>query len=287
MPQEEKHELILTEENYHSVEARKAYLGFSQFKDFEECEVMAMAKINGEYDPPSTEALLFGSWVDAHFSGTETKFIEENKDKLYSPKTGKLYAAFVGVEKVINFIENYTNEDGEKILLKYWSGEHQVIMTGVIAGVPVKIKIDSYFIGRAIVDGKCMKDLNKVWVDKKDGGRALLDYISAYDYPMEGALYQEVEHQNALKNDSSAKKLPFILNVATKEEVPNADLVLIDQDILDQRLEYFKEKAPRYQRIKMGLEKPIGCGKCPVCVSKKQIFAPKSYRQLYLDEEEE
>ena len=276
----------LNEENYHSVEAKKAYLGFSQFKDFEKCEVLAMAKINGEYEQPSTEALLFGSWVDAYFSGTEKKFIETNKDKLYSPKTGKIYAAFAGVEKVINFIENYTNADGEKILLKYWQGEHQVIMTGEIAGVPVKIKIDSYFIGKAIVDGKCMKDLEKVWVER-DGRNVLLDYIAAYDYAMEGALYQEIEHQNALKKDSSAKKLPFILNVATKEEVPNADLVLIDQDILDERLEYFKEKAPRYQRIKLGLEEPKGCGKCPVCVAKKQIFAPKSYKQLYLEEEED
>ena len=279
-------EIKLTEENYHSIEMRKKYMGYSQFRDFEKCPVMAMAKINGEYEEASTDALLFGSWIDAHFSGNEEEFIENNKDKLYSPKTGKLYAAFTNVEKVIEFIENYTNEDGVKILLKYWQGEHQVIMTGVIAGVPVKIKIDSYFIAKAIVDGKCMRDLEKVWVEE-DGRNVLKDFVSAYDYSMEGALYQEVEHQNALKNDSSAKKLPFILNVVTKEEVPNAELINIDQDILDERLEYFKLKAPKYQRIKMGLEKPIGCGKCPVCISKKQIYAPKSYKQLFLEKEED
>ena len=271
----------LTEENYHSVEMRKKYMGYSQFEDFEECPVMAMAKINGEYEEPTTEALLFGSWVDAHFSGNENEFIEKNKDKLYSPKTGKLYAAFNGVEKVINFIENYTNADGQKILLRYWQGQHQVIMTGEIAGVPVKIKIDSYFPGKAIVDGKCMKDLGYIWVER-NGRNILTNYIDAYDYPMEGALYQEIERQN-----SSSKKLPFILNVVTKEEVPNADLVLLDQDILNERLEYFKQKAPKYQRIKLGLEKPEGCGKCPVCISKKQIYAPKSYKQLYLEKEED
>ena len=159
-------------------------------------------------------------------------------------------------------------------------------MTGVIAGVPVKIKIDSYFPGKAIVDGKCMKDLEKVWVER-DGRNVLTNYIDAYDYPLEGALYQEIEHQNALKANPNASKLPFVLNVVTKEEVPNADLVVIDQDILDERLEYFKEKAPKYQRIKLGLEKPVGCGHCPVCNMKKQIYAPKSYRQLYLEEEEE
>ena len=272
----------LTNENYHKEYGRKNYLGFSQFGDFEKCEVMAMAKINGEYEEEPTEAMLFGSWVDAHFSGEEEQFIEENKDRLYSPKTGKLYAAFNGVQKVIDFIENYTNEEGEKPLLKYWQGQTQVIMVGKIADVPVKIKIDSYFPGKCIVDGKVMKDFEKVWVEV-DGRNVLKDFIAARDYPMEGALYQEIEMQNS----GTGKRLPFVLNAVTKEEVPNADLILIDQDIMDERLEYFKEKAPRYQRIKLGLEKPIGCGKCAVCIARKQIYAPKSYRKLFLEEEEE
>jgi len=272
----------LTNDNYHDTEMRKRYMGYSQFCDFEKCEVMAMAKINGEYEEEPSEAMLFGSWVDAHFSGEEEEFIAKNKDRLYSAKTGKMYATFNGVQKVIDFIENYTNSDGEKPLFKYWQGENQVIMTGVIAGVPVKIKIDSYFPNKVIVDGKVMKDFEKVWVEI-DGRNVLVDFISARDYPMEGALYQEVETQNS----GTGKRLPFVLNAVTKEEVPNADLILIDQDIMDERLEYFKEKAPRYQRIKLGLEQPIGCGKCPVCISKKQIYAPKSYRKLFLEEKEE
>lgn len=276
----------LTEENYHGEYGKKNYMSFTQFEDFEKCEVMALAKINGEYEPPSTEALLFGSWVDAHFSGDEKEFIEKNKDKLYSPKTGKMYSAFNGVEKVINFIENYENAEGDKILLRYWQGEHQVIMTGKIENIPVKIKIDSYFKGKAIVDGKCMKDLNEIWV-RKNGKNMLVDYISAYDYSMEGALYQEIEYQNALKENKDATKLPFVLNVVTKEEVPDADLILVDQEILDARLEYFKEKAPRYQRLKLGLEQPIGCGKCPVCIKKKQIYAPRLYSKVYLEDKEE
>ena len=271
----------LTNENYHSIEMRQKYMGYSQFKDFEKCPVMALAKINGEYEEPTTDALLFGSWVDAHFSGEEQEFIEKNKDKLYSPKTGKLYSAFNGVQKVIDFIENYTNEDGDKVLLRYWQGQNQVIMTGVIAGVPVKIKIDSYFPGKAIVDGKVMKDLEKVWIEYK-GHNIKVNYIEAYDYPMEGALYQEVEKQFT----NSGVQLPFILNVVTKEDVPNAELVRIDQFLLDERLDYFKEKAPKYQRMKMGLEKPIGCGKCAVCIAKKQIYAPQFYSKLYAEEED-
>lgn len=278
----------LTRENYHSREMAQAYMSYSQIKDFEKCEVMALAKIRGEYVPPKTSSLLFGSWVDAHFNGPEyeAKFIEENKDKLYSPKTGKLYADFVGVQKVIDFIENYTNEDGEKILLKYMGGDRQVIMTGFIAGVPFKIMMDSYFKGKCITDGKVMKDLEKVWVER-NGRNVLVNFIEAYGYIIEGAVFQEIEYQNAKKENPDATKLPFVLEPVTKEEIPNAELILVDQDILDEVLEKIKEEVPRYQRIKLGLEKPVGCGKCPVCLSKKQIFAPQSYKKLYLEEKEE
>ena len=278
----------LTRENYHSREMAQAYMSYSQFKRFEECEVLALAEIKGEYERPLTDSLLYGSWVDEHFNGPEDekRFIEENKDKLYSPKTGVLYAAFKDVKKTIDFIENYTNEDGEKVLLKYMSGQRQVIFTGEIAGVPFKSMIDSYFPGKCIVDGKVMKDFERVWV-VRDGRNVKVDFVEAYGYPIEGAIFQELENQNARKSDPHAKKLPFVLEPVTKEEIPNADLILIDQDILDDTLERIKEKAPRYQRIKMGLEQPIGCGKCPVCLSKKQIYAPKSYRKLFLEEQEE
>ena len=271
----------LNEQNYHSVEMRKKFMGYSQFKDFEKCEVMALAKVNGEYEPEKTDALLVGSYVDAYFSGTLDAFIEENKDSIYSPKTGKMYAAFDKALKVIEFIENYTNANGVKILLKYLQGEHQKIMTGEIAGVPFKIKMDSYFPGKCIVDQKVMKDLEDVWVDK-GGKNVKLNYIQAYDYPLEGAIYQEIERQNM-----QGKKLPFVLDVVTKEDNTNAELIRIDQDILEDALARVIEKAPRYQRIKMGEEEPVGCGKCPVCIAKKNITGPQSYRKLYLIDEEE
>ena len=264
----------------------KKYMSYSQFKDFEECEVKALAKVNGEYEQEKTESLLFGSWVDAHFSGFEEEFIEENKEFLYSPKTGKIYAAFNGVQKVIDFIENYTNDDGEKPLLKYWQGQNQVIMTGEIEGVPVKIMMDSYFPGKCIADGKVMKDFEKVWVEI-DGRNVKVDFIEAYGYFIEGAIFQEIEWQNAKKTNPDAKKLPFVLNVVTKEDTPNAELILLDQDILDETLEHVKANIKHYADVKSGKVKPRGCGKCDVCISKKQIYNPLSYRKLFLEEEEE
>ena len=42
--------------------------------------------------------------------------------------------------------------------MEYMSGEKQVIMTGEIEGVPVKIKIDSYHPNKMIVDLKVMSE---------------------------------------------------------------------------------------------------------------------------------
>lgn len=278
----------LNRKNYHSREMAMKYMSYSQFCDFEKCEVMALAKVKGEYEQPKTESLLYGSWVDEHLNGPEDEkaFIEENKDKLYSIKTGQIYAAFKGVENTISFIENYTNEEGEKILFKYLSGERQVIWTGVIGGVLFKGMADSYFPTKCIVDGKVMKDFDKVWVER-DGYRYKTDFIDAYGYTIEGAIFQELENQTIKKTNPNAKKIPFVLVPVTKEEPPNADLIVIDQNILDEALERVKEKAMHYHRIKMGLEEPKGCGKCPVCIAKKQILRPQMYSKLFLAEKEE
>ena len=254
---EEEKVFELTKENYHSPEARKRYLGASMFKDFQKCEVMALAKVNGEYEEKQTPALLFGSYVDAYFSNELPEFIA-NHPELFT-KQGTLKSDYKGAEEVIKAIE------ADPVFMKYMSGEKQVIMTGVINGVPTKIKMDSYHPHKVIVDQKVMKDLEPVWIDSSTGGRVLVDFVEAYRYDIQGALYQEVERQN------SGEQLPFVLAVATKEECPDKLVMRIDQEFLDLALAEYKEKAPRYWDIINGKIEPIGCGHCPACRSKKML----------------
>lgn len=51
--------MILTNENYYSQEANKAYMSVSQYKSFLECEACAMAQINGEYERQATMGMRF------------------------------------------------------------------------------------------------------------------------------------------------------------------------------------------------------------------------------------
>lgn len=241
----------INNENYYNNESNKTFMSCSQFKDFQKCEVEALAKVNGELIEEKTDALYFGGYVDAYFSNELDQFKANNPD-MFNSKTGELKAPFKMINEVISAIEN------DELLMKYLSGEKQVIMTGEISGVPFKIKMDSYFEGKCIVDQKIIKDLDLTWVER-EGKNIKTDFIDAYGYCLQGAIYQEIVRQN------TGVQLPFILAITTKQENPDKALIQIDQYYLDKALELVKELAPRYDAIKKGLVEPIGCGHCATC----------------------
>lgn len=269
---ETEKEFVLTSENYHLPEARKHYLGSSMFKEFLKCEVMGLAKVNGEFEEKQTTALLVGSYVDAYFSGELEQFKNEHPE-IFNSKTGALKADFVQADEIIKFIE------ADEILLKYLSGDHQKIMTGTIAGVPFKIKMDSYHPGKVIVDQKVMKDMEPVWNDEK---HAYVDFVENFGYDIQGAIYREIEAQNS----EDHKPLPFVLAVATKEDVPNKELFEIEPEYLDVALDLVKAKAPRFWDIIQGKTAPVGCGHCPACRKIKKITGVMSYGRLFKEKEE-
>ena len=253
-------------------------MGVSLFKQFEQCEVMGLAMANGEIEEENSPALLFGSYVDAYFSGELDDFIVKHPEMF--TKQGILKSTYESIIDVIDAIENCEDEKGEKIMLKYLNGEKQKIMTGIIAGVPWKIKIDAYHPHKLIVDQKIMKDMEGVWV-KKNGKNVLTNFVMAYGYDKQGASYQEIVRQN------TGETLPFVLAVTTKEKYPDNQLIRIDQEYLDLALDAIKAKAPRYWDIIQGKEKPKGCGRCPACRKNKKVTGVMSYKNLFEEKEEE
>ena len=53
----------LTNSNYYTPEADRAFWSTSQFKAFDKCEASGLAMVRGEYERPETDALLLGSYV--------------------------------------------------------------------------------------------------------------------------------------------------------------------------------------------------------------------------------
>lgn len=251
--------MILTSENYHSSEANMAYMSASQFKAFDRCEAAALAELRGEYAREVTTSLLVGSYVDAHFEGTLDVFCAKHPDLF--KRDGSLKSDYVQAKQIIRRIER------DEMFMRYMSGEKQVIRTGEIAGVPWKIKMDSYHAGRAIVDLKIMKDFEKVYVP----GSGKLPFVEAWGYDIQGASYREVEGTG----------LPFFIAGATKEkDEPDIEIIGVPPDVLDTALERIIVSVGRYAAIKRGEIEPVRCEHCAYCKSTKVLTRVVDYRDL-------
>ena len=273
----------LNNENYFSTEMQMKYMGASQFKAFCKCEAAVLAEIRGEYVRPKSTALLVGSYVDAHFEGTLDLFKAQNPELF--KRDGSLKSDYVQAEQIINRIEQ------DELFMLLMSGKKQVIRTGEIAGVPYKIKIDSYidaatckaiadkfpdaaealgFLDGAIVDLKCMKDTAPIWVD----GVGKAPFVEAWGYDIQGAIYQAVE----------GNMLPFILAVSTKENEAGLNAFTISQNDLDAKLMEVEEMSPRFQAIKHGFIEPERCEDCAYCRKTRKLTRIIDYKETLHDE---
>lgn len=253
----------LCEENYFSKENELKYCGSSQIKSFMDCEARTMAKINGEWEEKPSTALLVGSYVDAAVSGTLDVFKAKHPEIL--KKDGTLKAEYIKADYILNRIER------DELFMKYISGDHQTIMTGEIANVPIKIKIDSYFPNKAIVDLKCVKDFEPVWNNETKTKENFIDY---WKYTLQGALYQEIVRQN------TGEKLPFYIAAVTKENEPDIVVAGIPDEVLDIELEKIKEILPRISSIKNNMLSPNRCEKCDYCKFTKKLTSIVDYKYI-------
>lgn len=253
----------LTSENYFSSKANMEYMSVSQFKSFLKCEACALAEAKGKYQRPETTALLVGSYVDACYEGTLDKFLAEHPYLIKS--NGALKAEYVQANDI------FARTQSDRYFKKLMSGDKQVIMTGVIAGVKVKIKIDSLCKDK-IVDLKVVRDFGNVTLDD----RGSLPFFEAWRYDLQGAVYQEIVRQNI------GKKLPFVLACATKESVTDIEAIQIEQNQLDMNLAMFADMAPSIDAIKKGIIKPNRCDECDYCKATKKLKTPKSSDEFYL-----
>ena len=254
----------LTSKNYHSFEANEAYWSASLIKDFMSCEARAIGTLRGEWQPPASNALRVGSYVDAYFEGPDA--LEEfaaNNPQIFK-KDGTLKAEFIQADEMI------ARAESSKVFMEYLDGEKQVIKTGTLFGeFPFKIKMDVYVPGKRIVDLKTVRDMEPIY--RKGEGR--LDPIEFWRWTTQGAIYQAVE----------GNRLPFYLAIITKEDPPDLHLFQIDQRVLDAEMEWLKTKLPRFDAIKKGIVEPKRCEDCAYCRWSHKITGP----ELYTGEDQE
>lgn len=259
----------LTNENYYSDEANKAYMSVHQFLDFVGylgivgCEKRALARINGEYNEEPTKAMLVGSYVDAYFEGTLPEFKLKHPE-IFTQK-GTLKADFKMAEKMIERCEK------DEFFMKMLSGEKQRIFTGYLFGCEWKCKLDSYIKDVAIVDLKTSANIHKSWNVADYGNCSFVEY---WGYTVQMAVYQKIVEIE------TGKKLPCYIAVVTKEDEPEIEVINIDQMTLDHALNYVEMNMESILMVKNGEVEPTECCKCDYCKSQKVLTKAISMQDL-------
>ena len=245
----------LTNENYFSQENSMKYMGCSQFKSFQKCEAAALADVQGFYQRETTTALLVGSYVDAHFEGTLDIFKAQHPEIF--TKNGSLKSEYAHANYIIERVEK------DKLFMHYMSGKKQVIMTGEICGVPVKIKVDS-LLDDTIVDLKCMRDFAPVWND---------EWRIKQHFLWHGVLTRKGRFIKKMFAKTQIFSYHVIAGV-TKEK-PEPDWHCLDKTThLDFALGNVEENIVRYQRIKQGLKSQT--------VAKNVIIASNKFKTVMI-----
>jgi hypothetical protein len=246
----------LTSENYFSHEADISFFSASQIKSFKRCEAMTMAQLNGEYTRPMSTALMVGQYVDESLTGDFLAWREKHPEIL--KRDGSLKADFEGARLMVERALR------DPLFMDYMTGDHQAILTAKLFGAPFKAKFDVLAKDR-IVDLKTVRDLKSQYLP----GQGRVDFATAWDWPLQMAIYQKVAEENGLG------KLPCYLAVITKETPADIRIVQIEQERMDAEIAWLEQVLPRYEAVKSGAIDPERCEVCEWCRESRILMGPE------------
>ena len=257
----------LNNRTYFSKEADRKYMSVSQYKNFKQCEAMAMAILDGRYSK-YTNAFLVGSYVHAWSEGTLEQFKRDNPEIISSrgATKGQLKKDFQLADEMIKTLES------DPFIMSFLQGKKEVVMTGELFGMEWKMMMDVYNPqeGR-FVALKTVKGIHEpYWLD---GQR--VSFIEKYGYITQLAVYQEIETQNRL----GAPLIPYIIAIS-KETVPDKAIIYVDDERLEEELLDVRSRMDRIKAVKNGESAPIRCEKCEYCKKSKKLSQAIHYKDL-------
>lgn len=264
--------------DYYGKEANLKYMSCSQVKSFigapgiPKCEAKAVAELYGEYERPASDALTFGSYIDVQLTGTEAEqaqFVEDHPDMFSSrgPTKGQLKSTYQRANDMIARVRQDADNGG--VFMRYLDGDKQAIFTGEIHGYEFKCKLDVLADGW-ITDLKTCESITKKYYNN-----GWYNFIDWWNYPLQGAIYQEIVYQN------TGKKLPFYIAAISKEASPDIGVFRIPQDNLDAAMsELTKDTLDAINALKMRDVPPARCEHCDYCRQTKIIRNPINYNLI-------
>lgn len=257
----------ITNDNYYTQEANEHYVSIHTFINYygtpyiNACPARVMHELENPSEP--NDAMLIGSYIDSYYDGTLEEF-RKNTPQLFK-KDGSLLATF----SICDLMIKRANED--KLFTKYMTGKKQQIFTGTFAGLDWKIKTDNLPTDKkgnivALVDTKTTRDIH----GKING----YNFIEAYGYDFQLALYQEILRQNI------GNRVPTYICAISKEKVPETAVIYIEDEALDNCLEIISNNAPQFKEFLERKTEITKCGICDYCKSTRVNDKVINYKNL-------
>lgn len=253
---------VLTQGNYHSPAARKRWLSASDIKQASRCEAewdaMHKGRIKRCEDKP---AFLFGHLFEQAVTspGADTLHYINTHPELLSSRganKGGLKAEFLSAMDCAAAVRRSPYLRG--ILRR---SRKQVILTGMIDGLPMRAMMDLMDKDGSIYDLKTARDFRPMWDDARE---EYMDWWAYWRYPMQLWVYRELARQNGLN-------VPQVGLIATSKADRDVTAVRFGKEIMDAAEADVLYTTGRMKDILAGEDAPIGCGTCPWCISRKRI----------------
>lgn len=256
----------LTPENYYSAEANREFMSYSQFKTFRDCQSRALAELNGDYVRAESQALVHGQYLDAAVEGRLDEFIDTHPELISSrgATKGELKAEFKQLDRIVARFQR------DPFFMSYLEGDKQVILTGEIAGVPFKGKLDILDVEhKRIVDFKSARDFKSIY-DPDLGMR--VNFAEFWGYDIQAPIYVELARQAGLG------QLDYFIAAVTKESEPDLAVIHVPDKVLAEKLREVEFLTPTYHQLKrepelieLGVLEPKRCEKCDWCKRTKKL----------------
>jgi len=280
--------MILNAENYFSLEADRGFMSCSQFKIWDLCELQAYHRyVLGTTKQKDKKCFDEGHFVHSYFEGREEfhKHFYENIEKYTCEKGRAPNKVRVLRSEFKKALRACIKANRDNYIRTAMVGESEKIFTGKFAGTEWKIKVDRVTKDEPyrFSDLKYVKTLQRdYWVN------GYLDDYGDFKKEQENHLWFEkniktyfYEHWNYWQRFAVYWKVLYVATgksftpylPAISKEVP-ADIEVYgfaDEFRLKMELDYIEEKMPRILDVKLGREKPKGCGKCALCRKYKKI----------------
>jgi hypothetical protein len=260
-------ELILTPDNYISVEADRAFMSFHQYKAWLECEAAEHAKLFQGWDKDSDNAaFLLGNYVDNSLLTPEKLQAFCDKNKVFK-KDGTKRAEFIQGDRMVARIQK------DPTAMKLIAGDHQWICAGEIDGVPWRIMVD------------CIKPKDEIFVDLKTCRSCTermwdkilsmkLIWYEYYGYWGQMSVYCEI-----IKQRYNKEFLPVVLAVSKEEPADILAVAFSDKYRISQELANIRANLPRIMAVKTGKAEPKRCENCAYCRETKILSIIKAENQ--------